>query len=326
VFLKAMTALGSFWFPPQSSTFAGRVDGLFFYIFWTSTIFFVGIMATAAYFVIRYRRRDGVKAGQTSSHNTALELTWSILPGLLLIPMFYFGFTEYMDARTPPAQAYEIQVTAMKWKWLFTYPNGHVDEDLHAPVGVPVRLTMRSEDVIHSLFIPDFRTKMDVVPGRYTTNWFQANEAGTHQIFCAEYCGQQHSSMKASVVIHEPGQFETWLANADKDDPSVPPAKKGEKLFNLRGCTQCHALEAKPGMAGPSFKGDSGSGIFGETHTMTDGTTALVDENYIRESILDPEAKVVRGFKPQMPSFKGKISDKDITNLIEFIKSLKENK
>ena len=309
---------GSFWMPPQGSTAAFEVDRVFYFIFWTSAFFFVLIVGLMVFFVIRYRRREGVEPGQTAHHNLALELTWSGIPLILVFVMFYMGMKAMINIETPPSRAYEILVTAQRWSWLFTYPNGYVDKDLHVPLDVPVRLTMRSEDVIHSFYVPSFRLKKDIVPGKYTKTWFCATKPGRHVVFCAEYCGTQHSDMLADVVVHPAGEFEKWLADASNFADKLPPAEAGKRLYEIRGCKQCHSIDGKAGI-GPSFKG-----AFGKEHALTGGARALVDENYIRESIMEPQAKVTAGYDPVMPTYKGRLKDAEITVIIEYIKTLAE--
>lgn len=307
---------GSFWMPPEISTSAAGVDWIFYFIFWISLFFFLLIVGLMTYFVVRYRRPKGSQPEGAPSHNMVLEVTWSVIPLILVIFIFYLGFKGFMDLFTAPQNAYEVLVTGQKWKWLFQYPNGYVDENLHVPVDVPVRLVMSSEDVIHSLYIPAFRVKRDVVPGRYTKAWFQATQAGDYQIFCAEYCGKSHSDMLAKVVVEKPGDFEKWLEKAANFLDTMPPAEAGARLYKTRGCAQCHSIDGTSGI-GPTFKG-----VFGETVVMLGGAKVAVDENYLRESINEPQARVVAGYQPVMPTFKGRLKDKEITAIIEYIKSL----
>jgi len=315
--LASVQADPGFWMPFQGSSSAPAVDRLFHFIFWLSLFFFVLIVALTVVFVVRFRRRRGVESQPSPSHNTALELTWTLIPLALVIVIFGWGFKLFLDIQTPPANSYEVMVTGMKWKWLFTYPNGHVDENLHVPVEVPVRLVMTSEDVIHSFYVPAFRLKRDVVPGRYAKTWFRATAPGEYQVFCAEYCGTSHSDMLAKVVVHEPGGFEQWLESASDLLKQMPPAQAGEKLVASRGCAQCHSADGKA-MIGPSFKG-----LFGHQQPLRGGGTATVDEDYVRESILAPAAKVVLGYEPVMPTYKGRLSDQEITGIIEYLKTLK---
>ncbi|HID76365.1 MAG TPA: cytochrome c oxidase subunit II [Planctomycetaceae bacterium] len=310
------TAGGSFWLPPPSSTVAGVVDKLFYFILAVATFFFLLIVVLMAVFVILYRRRPGVEpAGPT--HNTPLEVVWSVIPLGIVVAIFYLGFKGYMDLRVPPANAYEIRVTGQKWSWVFQYPNGFVTDELHVPVDRPVLLTMTSEDVIHSLYVPAFRVKMDLVPGRYTQAWFQAVRTGQFDLYCAEYCGTGHSDMLSKVVVHPPGEFERWLDQAAKFLEQLSPAEAGELLFRRHGCGGCHSTD------GTAKEGPTLQGAFGRTQTFTDGSTAVMDDNYIRQSILEPMAKVRRGYQPVMPTYKGRLSDEEITKIIEFIKSLK---
>jgi cytochrome c oxidase subunit 2 len=308
----------SFWMPPQVSTVAPNVDFLFYFILGISVFFFVLIVALMLYFIIRYRRRPGHEVEASRSHNLALEITWTAIPVLLVIVIFVIGFRGFLDMVTPPANAYEILVQGQKWNWSFTYPNGYVDPDLHVPVDRPVRLVMQSSDVIHSLFIPAFRVKSDVVPGRYAKAWFEATEPGEYDLFCAEYCGTGHSSMIAKVVVHRPGEFESWLAKASDFLATMTPVEGGRKLFQERGCTQCHSVDGSP-RVGPSLKG-----AFGRTETMASGERLVIDENYIRESVLEPAARVVKGFEPVMPTYQGRLRDKEIDALIAYIKSLSD--
>lgn len=307
----------SIWFTPQGSTTAVDVDWLFYFILGISIAFFIGIVAAMILFVVRYRRREGVGVEPSSHHNTALEITWSVIPLILALIIFYFGFAGYLDMTIRPSNTYEVQVTGQKWKWLFTYPNGHVDENLHVPSDVPTQLVMTSEDVIHSLYVPDFRLKMDTVPGRYSRMWFQPLGPGEHDLLCAEYCGTSHSDMIAKVIVHEPGGFERWLSDAAAAAMNASPAEAGARLYQTRGCAQCHSVDGKAGN-GPTFLG-----LFGSSHPLANGPNVEVDENYIRESILEPQAKVYAGYNPVMPTYQGRLTDKEIGALIEYIKTLK---
>ncbi len=307
----------SFWLPPPASTSSAMVDDLFYILLGISIFFFVLIVVLMTVFVIVFRRREGVEPSPSPSHNTPLELFWTLIPLGIVGFIFYQGFMGFMELRNAPRQAYEIRVVARQWLWMFEYPNGHKDEQLHVPVDEPVRLVMRSDDVIHGFYVPDFRVQMDVVPGRYTTIWFRAKQPGEHDLYCAQYCGTNHSDMFTKVVVHPPGEFEKWLAEAGNLFKNMPPAEAGKQLYTRRNCQQCHSTDGTAG-TGPSFKG-----IFGHPTALEGGTSVMVDENYIRESILEPQAKVVQGYKPVMPTYKGILSDEEITDLIEFIKSLK---
>ncbi len=306
-----------FWLPPPDSTTAGAVDGLMYFLLYISAFFFVLIVALMVVFAIIYRRRSGVKPRPAPKSSLVLELTWTIIPLGIVVVIFYWGFVGYMEMRLPPREAYEIEVVARQWAWAFKYSNNVVDgEVLHVPVDRPVRLLMRSEDVIHSLWIPDFRVKMDLVPGRYTKTWFKATQSGKHDLYCAEYCGTQHADMMATVWVHPPGEFEQWLDNAARFAEDMTPAQRGEMLYR-RACRGCHSIDGTA-RTGPTFQG-----VYGETHRFTDGSEAVVDENYIRESILEPSAKIREGYRDQMNSFKGQLTDEEIDQIITFIKTLK---
>jgi len=303
--------------PDNMSNYGSEVDGLFYFIYWICVLMFVLILAWMTLFVVRYRKRDGYKANKPAPHHsTVLELTWTIIPTIVVMFIFYFGFRGYMNMATPPSHAYEVQVIAKKWSWQFVYPNGHVDNNLHIPVNTPIRLVLQSDDVIHSLFIPAFRIKKDAVPGRFTKTWFTATGTGEFNLFCAEYCGQQHSIMKSMVVVHDAGEFDGWLADAANFLKKMPPAVAGEKIFNLRGCAQCHTVDGNRS-TGPSLKD-----VFGKDVLLVGGNNVKVDEDYIRESILEPGAKIVDSFENVMPTYQGQLKDTEISALIMYFKSI----
>jgi cytochrome c oxidase subunit 2 len=307
-----------FWVPLDASTSTEMVDRLFDYIMWISILCSIALMGAMIYFVTKYKAGSRKDKPQTSTdHNTFLELVWSVVPLPFVLAMFVWGFQGFMDLRTSPKDAYEVHAQAQKWKWLFTYENGHVDDTLHVPVGRNVRVVINAVDVLHSLFLPTFRQKIDAVPGRFTELWFEANKAGDFPVLCAEYCGTSHSDMITHVIVHEEGGFEKWLEEVEKQLDLMPPMELGQKMYNQQGCSTCHTLDGTP-KTGPSFKG-----IFGKTESLADGSSVVIDENYIKESILEPQAKIVQGFTPAMPTFKGKLSDKKIGGLIEFIKAQK---
>jgi len=309
----------SFWMPPSAATNADLVDYVYFFLYWTSVISFVLIIGALVHFAWRYRQKSrDERPGRGSSHNTLLEVSWSLPVAGVSVFIFYFGAVGYIDAKTPPREAYEIKVDAFKWGWAFTYPNGHVDSDLHVPQGEPVRLVMGSQDVIHSLFIPAFRIKQDVVPGRYTSTWFEATRPGTYDIFCAEYCGTRHSEMRAQVVVEPPLEFRAWLEDAGGSLDDLPPAEAGEKLFARNACAGCHSVDGTP-KVGPTLKG-----LFGRERVFADGTRATADENYIKQSILNPKGQLVAGFGPVMPTFAGRLEDGEIDAIIAYIKTLED--
>jgi cytochrome c oxidase subunit 2 len=308
---------GSFWLPPPSSSTASEMDRVFYLILTVCAVFFLLVITTMVVFVILYRRRPGHEAQKTATYHNALEITWTVVPLVIVTYIFYQGFSAYMVMQTAPQNSYEILVKARQWDWFFTYPNGHIDSDLHVPVDQPVKLILTSEDVIHSLSIPAFRVKMDCVPGRYTHAWFCGHQAGTYQLYCTEYCGDSHYDMQANVVVHKSGEFDKWLEDAANFLKEMPPAEAGEYIFTRR-CTQCHSNDGTA-KTGPTVKG-----IYGQQHKMQDGSLVEVDRNYVRESIVDPQAKVREGYQPVMPTFKGILNDDEITYLIEYIKTLKD--
>jgi cytochrome c oxidase subunit 2 len=305
-------------FPAPRSTTAGHVDDLFYFILLVCAFFFAIIVGVMVLFLFKYRERPGSSVQSSPSHNNALEVAWTVVPGIFVGVIFFWGFVGYLDMRQPPDNSYEIQVTAKKWSWSFTYPNGHVDNNLHVPEDRAVRLVMSSDDVIHSLYIPAFRLKMDVIPGRYTTTWFESETPGEYTLFCAEYCGTQHSNMLAKVVVHPSGEFDKWLEDAANFLETVTPVQAGEILYQRRGCIQCHSVDGSA-KVGPTFKE-----VFGSQQGLIDGSSVTVDENYLRESILEPQAKVRAGYKPVMPTYQGQLKDEEISALIAYIKSLSE--
>lgn len=308
---------GSFWMPVRATENAGAVDDLFYFIFWICLFFFTLLMAVMVIFAIRYRRRkEGEAVEDSPSHNVPLEVVWTTIPILIVVAIFFFGFQAYLDMATPPEDAYEIQVTGQKWKWSFTYPNGYIDEFLHVPADRPVTLVMTSEDVIHSMSIPAFRVKQDVVPGRYTRVWFEPNRPGEYDLYCAEYCGTQHSGMISSVRVVQADTFDAWIAEKGDVLGTMSPIEGGERMYNLLGCKQCHSLDGAPGV-GPTFLD-----LYGSMRRITDQDDALVDEDYVRESMLDPLARVSFGYQPVMPTFQGRVKDQEITAIIAFMKSL----
>jgi cytochrome c oxidase subunit II len=306
-----------FWMPDDASVTAADIDWLYLFMVWMSVISTVGIFVAMAYFCVKYRaksRKANELAEPSSDHNTTLEITWSIIPLFVCIALFVWGFKGFVDLRTPPKDSLEVHAIGKRWAWTFQYPHG-ADNTLHVPVDKNVRIVISSLDVLHSLFIPNFRVKMDAVPGRYTDLWFRATKPGTYPIFCAEYCGTQHSDMLANIVVHPPGGYEAWVEEQKKLIERLPPVELGKLLYSKQGCNACHTIDGTPKI-GPTWKG-----IYGTTERLTGGGSVLVDENYIRESILDPQAKIVDPFPNSMPVTK--LSEREITGIIEFIKSLK---
>lgn len=308
------------WMPLDASTFASDVDGLYNFLFWLSVFSALAIYGVMFYFIVKYRAK-GREANEVgidgSHHNTALEIAWSVAPLVVCVFIFVWGFEGFVNMRTAPKDAVEIHVTGQKWKWGFKYSNGVESDELHVPVDQDVRVIIQSVDVLHSLYIPAFRTKMDAVPGRYTDLWFHATKTGEFPVFCAEYCGTSHSDMLAKAVVHESGGYEKWLAAEEAKTNDMPPIELGEKLYDQKGCVTCHSVDGSSKI-GPTWKG-----LYGASRSFADGSSAKADEEYIRTSINNPAGQVVQGYAPSMPSFQGQLSDKQITGLVEYIKSLK---
>ena len=318
--IGAQVESGSFWMPPQASTVAAGTDTLFYFIYYLCVIFFVLIVGAMVYFVIKYKYKPGqVEKTLDFKGNHTLEVLWSVIPGILMLVIFGWGFKDYVSKMVPPNNSLDVRVTGQKWNWSFDYTSSGVNSsNLVVPEGVPVRLTMISKDVIHSFFVPAFRVKRDVLPGRYTVMWFEALAKGEYPILCTEYCGTSHSEMLSKVKVVPKQEYEEWIANGgDLGGAGVPPAELGAKLYEAKGCNACHSLDGSR-KVGPSFKG-----IYGREEAMTDGAKIAADENYLRESILAPQAKVVAGYPPVMPSYQGQLNEKQITALIEYMKTLK---
>lgn len=300
-------------FPEQASTVAGRVDALYYYLVGVSVFFSVLIFLLVFYFAVKYRRRDPNYVPPAIHGSTRLEVFWSVVPLALAMVMFGWGAKLFFEMQRPPAETLEIQVVGKQWMWKIQHPQGPREiNELHVPVGVPVKLTMISEDVIHSFYIPAFRVKMDVLPGRYTTLWFEATKTGEYHLFCAEYCGTQHSGMIGRVVVMEPLDYQNWLAGGP---PAESLEQAGERLFSQMQCNTCH-------FAGPGARGPLLEGVFGSPVRLADGRTVTADENYVRESILNPAAKVVAGYRPVMPTYAGQLSEEQVLQLVAYIKSL----
>lgn len=308
----------TFWFPPKASTFAQETDTLYMYIMWISVVFFVLIVGAMGYFMVKFRRRPGYKGDSAALHNNALEITWTVIPTLIVIWIFARGVYGYMDMMRPPADTIDINVTAKKWDWQFQYPNGAISDTLHVPNNRAIRLKMRSDDVLHAFYVPAFRAKSDIVPGRVTTMWFQPIKEGIYDLFCAEYCGDQHSEMikRQGVFVTNQEDYEKWLKEAAK--PPSHPIAHGHWIYKIR-CKSCHSLMPGKTVVGPSYANSYGSSV-----ELSTGETVQFDDNYIRESILNPQAKYRKGYEKvsQMPSFAGQLKEDELTALSEFLKAM----
>lgn len=336
------------WFRDAGSTFAPGVDGLFYYIFLTSAAFFVLLMGLLVYWGVKYRRQPGVAPQPSPSHNTKLELAWSIIPTLLMTVMFVWGMFVFLDMRVAPSDAEEIHVTAKKWNWEWEYPNGagslqserlaDVDAPVFAvPLNRPVKMVMESVDVIHSFYIPEFRVKRDLFPNRYTTLWFHPVGQATHRfdaerkeavpidasvskgyfLFCAEFCGDQHSQMLARIAVMAESDYQAWKEQqASTED--IDLVDLGAILYKAAGCNACHSVDGSAG-TGPTWKN-----VWGTTRQFTNGTSRTFDLDYMRQSILDPGSEVVAGFSNQMPQFGGRFTPRELRALGVYMQSLSD--
>ncbi len=303
-------------FPDQASTFAKDVDALYFFIFAVSAFFALAVAVLVVYFGIRYHRSRERQTGARIEGNLPLELLWSVIPAVISMVMFGWGASVYYHLRRPPDESMHIYAVGKQWMWKFQHLEGQREiNELHIPAGRPIKITISSEDVLHSLYFPAFRTKMDAIPGRYTELWFEATTPGTYHIFCTEYCGTNHAGMIGNVTVLEPSQYQAWLQGGGLEGTL---AQRGARLFSGMACDSCH-LDTGRGR-GPSLKD-----IVGTTVELQDGSSATVDDTYLRESILNSQAKVVKGFQPLMPTFQGLISEENLVALIEHVKSMSPN-
>lgn len=303
----------------EVSHIAGQVDSVFIFITAIGLFFFLLTQGFLIYFALRYRRKKKEEEAETPyiTGNLLLETVWVVIPSLLILAIFYYGYVVFMEIRTPPVGAPEIVVTAKQWLYQFRYPDGRQEiNQVRVPVDKPVKFVMTSQDVLHGFFLPSFRVMQDILPGRYTYLWLQPRKEGKYDIYCTQYCGTGHSVMRATLVVMKAKEYEEWLKGEEKEKEE-PLSEKGEELLEKTGCLACHSLDGTV-KVGPTLKG-----VFGHKVTMTDGSTVVADDNYIRESILEPNAKVVKGFPPVMPTFKGILKDDDITAIIAYLKTLK---
>lgn len=308
----------TFWLPEKASTFTDFVDPAFMLFYWISVFFFILICALIVVFTVKYlRRRPNQIATAQITHNLTIELAWTLIPLVIVMGLFFVGLKGYLKMRIPPSGYMQVNVRGQKWSWSFEYPSGAVNDSLVVPVNTPVKLVMTSRDVIHSFYILAFRTKADVLPNRYTSLWFQATRTGTFQVQCTQYCGTNHSYMLTAVKVLEPEAYQEWLASASDPSKGKTPEAFGAILYTKRGCSACHSIDGTK-MVGPSWKG-----IYGETVDCGTGGKVMVDDDYIRQSMLEPAAKVVLGYAPVMPTFKGVLTDREQDALIAYIKSLK---
>jgi len=299
--------------PERASSYAGEVDALFYFIVAVTVFFTVAVSIAVVYFAVKYRRRSDADRPQEIHGSLALELTWTLIPLGIVVVMFVWGAKVFFHMNRPPDDAMTVSVVGKRWMWKLQHPTGQREiNELHVPVGRSVKLVITSEDAIHSFFVPAFRIKKDAVPGRYNVAWFRATKTGTYHLFCAEYCGTEHSKMTGRVVVMEPEAYQTWLAGGP---PPESPVVAGEKLFTELNCATCH----RPDSAG---RGPVLQGLFGRPVKLASGDTVVADEAYVRESVVYPAAKVVAGYQPVMPTYQGQVSEEQLIALVAYIESL----
>ncbi|MCB0355694.1 MAG: cytochrome c oxidase subunit II [Bdellovibrionales bacterium] len=316
-------AHASTFMPPQGTEIAAQYDKLYSFIVLASLISCILVIGGLIMFALKYKRKSENDKSAYISHDTRLEFAWSFIPFVIFLVVFGWGTYIYLKMRTVPKNAFEVHVFSQKWNWDFLYKSGKKSSGLMVvPVNTPIKLIITSRDVLHSFFVPAFRIKQDAVPGRYTKLWFKAEHEGNYQVFCTEFCGKDHSNMMAKIKVVPKEEFEEWL----QDNPykGLAAADIGQKVYAAK-CMACHQTTPEQSASiAPSFKG-----LFGKSRNFADGSSLSADENYIRESILNPKAKIVKrvageAFSPIMPAFAGQLSDEEIMGLIEYMKSLKE--
>lgn len=302
--------------PEQASTIAGSIDAIYLYIVAVTIFFTALIYGLVAVFAVQYRRKSPDEVpGAIHGHN-GLEITWTVIPLIISMTMFIWGTVVFFHYARPPKDAQEIFVVGKQWMWKIQHPSGKREiNELHVPINKPVRLKMTSEDVLHSFYIPAFRVKMDAIPGRYTSLWFEATRIGTYHLFCTEYCGTQHSGMIGKVHVLSQEDYQKWLDSGSAANTPVPVS--GQELFKTLNCATCH--NSGSGALGPNL-----NGIYGKPVQLADGSTVTADDKYIRRSILKPADQVVAGYAALMPSYQGQVNEEQIMQLIEYIKGLKE--
>ena len=317
--------LTEYLFPKQVSSFAHDIDNLFYFIFYASLVLFLIVVVGMVYLAIKYRFKKGDEVRLTSSldHNTFLEVLFFVIPLILVTITFVWGIRSYLNMIIVPDDAIEIKVTGQSWFWTFDYPEGGSTlNELVVPVETPIKIVLSSRDVLHSFYIPVMRAKMDVLPNRYNVMWFDANQAGEYEIFCTEYCGTGHSNMNAKVIVLPQKMYEIWLAEAGSADDDLPLEELGEKLYSKKACNTCHTLDGTA-LVGPSYLQTSQMWV--QERVFDDGSSAIIDENYVRSSILEPQTQIVAGYQGVMPTYQGLLNDRELDALIAFLKTLKED-
>ncbi len=318
--LTVLTAYADSFMPTQGTEIAKSVDNLYGFLLVISLVSCVIVIGGMIYFAIKYKRKSVSDKTAYITHDTRLEILWSVIPLILFLFVFAWGWMIYHDMRAMPKDALEIHVTGKQWAWMTEYKNGVKSTDIVVPVGRDVKIILAAEDVLHSFYIPSFRIKQDAIPGRYTQVWFRADKLGDFNVFCTEFCGTEHSSMITKLKVVTQDEFDRWLTT-ESEVSTLPMAQRGAKIFQTRACASCHSVDSPVVKVGPSlFK------IFGkENHQLEIGSVSKVDENYLRESILNSQAKIAKGFgaAARMPMFQGQLSEPEVAALIEYIKGLK---
>jgi cytochrome c oxidase subunit II len=299
--------------PPAASSIAEGVDKLYFFLTGITLFFTALIFSLIFYFMLRYRRRSEKERAAEIHEHLPLELTWTLIPTAICAVIFIWSSSLYFRNSRPPASAEEIFVIGKQWMWHLQHPEGPREiNELHVPVGVPIKLTMTSQDVIHDFYIPAFRVKKDVLPGRYTTLWFEATKMGTYHLYCAQYCGAGHSEMIGWVYVMSPTDYTAWLAGGVETESM---AQEGERLFNEYGCATCHSRDG-------TGRGPSLAGLYGKTEKLRSGASRVVDEFMVRQAIVNPNSLLLPNYPPIMPTFQGQLNEEQVLQLITYIKSI----
>ena len=325
-----MDRLTEYLFPEQVSTFAQDIDNLFYFIFYASIVLLAIVTFGMIYLAIKYRfkKNDEVRLTSSIDHNSILESSFVIIPLILVSITFVWGIKSYLNMVTVPNDAIEMKITGQSWYWTWDYPDGgpskvfSTAQPLVLPVNTPIKIVLSSTDVLHSFYIPVMRAKMDVLPNRYNVMWFDAKKVGEYSIFCTEYCGTQHSQMSGTVKIVPIKVYEKWLTEAGSEDDDLPLDELGAKLYTKKACITCHTLDGSA-LVGPSYL--QTSQMWGQERVFDDGSSATIDDNYIRNSILEPQSQIVAGYQGVMPTYQGLLNDRELDALIAFLKTLKED-
>jgi len=298
-------------FPEQASNLAPEVDNLYFFVTAVTAFFAILVVIAVVIFAVKYRDRTGERVGAPITGSIPLELGWSIIPFFISMAIFGWATVVFFHLVRAPDQTLDIYSTGKRWMWRFQHVEGQSEiNELHVPLGRPVRVVFTSEDVLHALYIPAFRVKADAIPGRYSSIWFTPTRVGEYHLFCAEYCGTKHSGMIGRVVVMEPNEYQTWLSGGG----AMSMQARGEQLFQQLGCASCHLPDG-------TGRGPALAGKYGAQETLANGQTVTIDDTYIRESVLTPQARLVAGYQPVMPTFQGQVNEEGLMSLIEYIKS-----